>query len=226
MSSNPPRFLIAEPVEDFEYEGRIIPASRLGYRITKRFVHFFFCRIFDNPAGVFTGDMLQPETQDLGVFVDGIENIVQAMEKSAQLYFDDGIIEDACPPLRAVLHVMAHGHYNGRSIKDPEIRAMFSRDYLIHSNWYKARLVKKQKREINLWTRHVKYLQEWVDRPGYEVEANRLSIFHRLEEAKKQLVYVGSDQYIKSLVGTLGADPIHDGYDLVQVNGIATDIKA
>jgi hypothetical protein len=57
------------------------------------------------------------------------------------------------------------------------------------------------------------------------VEANRLSIFNRLEEAKKQLEYVGSDKYIQSLVGTLGADPIHDGYDLVQVNGIATDIK-
>jgi hypothetical protein len=223
-----PEYLIynnyLEPVDDFEYEGRIIPASRLGYRITKRFVHFFFCRIFDNPAGVIPGDMLQPETQDLGVFVDGIENIVQAMEKSAQLYFDDGIIEDACPPLRAVLHVMAFGHYNGKSIKDPEIRAMFSRDYLLKSNWYQARLVKKQKREVNLWKRHVQYLQEWVDRPGYEVEAKRLSIFYRLEEAKKQLLYVGSDQYLKSLIGTLGADPLHDGYDLVQVNGIATDI--
>ena len=224
-----PEYLIhnnyLENLEDFEYEGRTIPASRLGYRITKRFVHMFFCRIFDNPAGVFTEDMLQPETQDLGVFVDGIENIVQAMQKSAQLYFDDGIIADACPPLRAVLHVMAYGHYNGKSIKDPEIRAMFSRTYLINSNWYKARLVKKQKREVSLWTRHVKYLQEWVDRPGYEVEANRLSIFDRLEEAKKQLIHVGSDQYIKSLVGTLGADPIHDGYDLVEVNGIATDVK-
>jgi hypothetical protein len=83
---------------DFEYEGRTIPASRLGYRITKKFVNYFFCRVFDNPSGVFTTDMLQPKTQDLAVYVDGIENIAQAMETSAKLYFDDGIINDTCHP--------------------------------------------------------------------------------------------------------------------------------
>ena len=63
-----PKFLIdngyLEAIDDFEYEGRAIPGSRLGYRITKKFVNYFFCRIFDNPSGVFTADMLQPETQD------------------------------------------------------------------------------------------------------------------------------------------------------------------
>lgn len=86
-----PKYMIEngflERVDDFEYQGRTIPASRLGYRITKRFVHQFFCRIFDNPSGVFTEDMLQPEKQDMEVYVDGIENIVQAMEKSAKVSF-------------------------------------------------------------------------------------------------------------------------------------------
>lgn len=49
-----------EKVEDIEFEGRIIPSSRLGYRITNRFVHAYLCRIFDSPSGAFPSDMLQP----------------------------------------------------------------------------------------------------------------------------------------------------------------------
>jgi hypothetical protein len=224
-----PNFMIEkgylEPVEDFEYEGRMVPASRLGYRITKRFVHQFFCRIFDNPSGVFTEDMLKPETQDLAVFVDGIENIVQAMEKSALNYFKDGIIEDACPPLKAVLHVMAYGHYNGKSINDPEIRSMFTRETLIHSNWYKARLVKKQNHEIALWKRNTQYLEDFLNRAGYEDMAEKLKISERLDQAKEELAFVSSPAYLDRLVGTLGADPIHDGYDLEE-GDIPKDIKA
>jgi len=208
-----PKFLIEngylEKIDDFEWEGRAVPASRLGYRITKKFVNYFFCRIFDNPSGVFEADMLQPEKQDFQVFVDGIENIAQAMEKSAKLYFEDGIIQDACPPLQAVLHVMAHGHYNGKSIHDPEIRAMFTRDALLASDWYKERLIKKRSLDKALYTRHISYLNEFLQRPGYEAEADRLRIPARLEEARKQLANVDKDEYLQKLVGTLGADPIH-----------------
>ena len=226
-----PKYLIEnkylEPIEDFDYEGRSIPASRLGYRITKKFVNYFFCRVFDNPSGVFTTDMLQPETQDLAVYVDGIENIAQAMEKSAKMYFQDGIIEDACPPLRAVLHAMAYGHYNGKSIKDPEIRKMFTRESLINSKWYKARLQKKQKVDIALSKRNIQYLEEFMNRPGYDAEAGRLKISERLENARKHLVYVSTSEYVEKLVGTLGADPIHDGYNMAEAGpcGIPLDIQ-
>jgi hypothetical protein len=223
-----PKYLIEngflERIDDFEYEGRMIPGSRLGYRITKRFVHFFFCRIFDNPSGVFTPEMLQPETQDMAVYVDGIENIAQAMEKSARMYFEDGIIEDACPPLRAILHVMAYGHYNGKSMSDPTIRSMFTREYLVNSNWYRARLVKKQNREVALCKRNVSYLEKFMNQPGYEFEAGRLDIPNRWAAARKELEYVNSDKYLESLVGTLGADPIHDGYEMAEHDGIPTDV--
>ena len=213
-----PQFLIKhgylEKIDDFEYEGRVIPASRLGYRITKRFVHYFFCRIFDNPSGVFSEDMLKPETQDMDVYVDGIENICQAMEKAALLYFKDGIINDACPPLRAVLHCMAYGHYHGKKIDDPEIRSMFSRDSLVNSKWYKARLLKKQAFEKALWTKHVEYLSSFAKRPGYESTCGSLGIHHCLAEARERLQYVSSSAYVDDLKGTIGSDPIHDGYDL------------
>jgi hypothetical protein len=149
----------------------------------------------------------------VAVFVDGIENIVQAMENSAKLYFEDGIIADACPPLKAVLHVMAHGHYNGKSIKDPEIRALFTRESLLSSKWYNDRLLKKQSIDIALWTRHVRYLEEFLKRPGYEVEASRLNISSRLAAAKHELERVSTEEYVQILVGTIGADPIHSGYE-------------
>lgn len=222
-----PKFLIdngyLEPISDFEYQGRTILASRLGYRITQRFVHQFFCRIFDNPAGVFSQDMLKPETQNMEVYVDGIENICQAMEGSALKYFEDGIINDACPPLRAVLHCMAYGNYNGKTIHDPEIRSMFTREYLLESNWYKARLAKKQNRDIALWQRNVDNLQSFLDRPGYSLEAERLKIVEKLSDAKAMLARVQNPSYLVELEGTLGADPIHDGYSMVE-SVVPTDV--
>ena len=40
-----------ERVEDFEYDGRLVPASRLGWRITPFFATTFLGRIFDTPSG-------------------------------------------------------------------------------------------------------------------------------------------------------------------------------
>ena len=67
-----------EPLDDFEHQGRQVLASRLGYRITDRFVRDFLGKIFDNPNTVFTDAILRPETQGLEVFADGVNNIVEA----------------------------------------------------------------------------------------------------------------------------------------------------
>jgi hypothetical protein len=96
---------------------------------------------------------------------------------------------------------------------------MFTREALIKSKWYHARLVKKQSRDVRLWKQHVDYLEAFMSRPGYEIEASRLNISKRLEEASKELAYVSSSEYLAKLVGTLGADPIHDGYVMVERNG-------
>jgi hypothetical protein len=71
-----------ERLEDYAFEGRRVLASRLGYRITARFVHTFFGRVFDNPAATFTDEILKPETQDARVFADGVCNIVSPSSTS------------------------------------------------------------------------------------------------------------------------------------------------
>jgi hypothetical protein len=197
-----------EPVQDFEHDGQKVLASRLGYRITDRFVHGFMGKIFDNPNTVFTEDILRPETQDLDVFADGVHNIVDAQQRVAQQYIDDGSIEDACPPIRALLHIMATGEYKGMDVHHPDIRVMFTRNYLVASGWYKERLEIRQQRDIGLWQRHIGNLEQFLALPGYEDEAARLQIAERLELARQKLHKVQQAEYLDTLAGTIGADPL------------------
>ncbi len=192
-----PRFLIEkgllERVEDFDYEGRRILASRLGYRITALFVDRFLGRIFELPGSVFPEELLRPEKQDFGNFVAGVEAICEAQRIVALNYFEDGSVDAACPPVRALLHIMAHGHYEGKGVDDPGIRAMFTREALLGSDWYKERLATKQQREVALWRRHVAALQA-AGADG-------------VEAAWAELTRVGSQEYLAELSGTIGADP-------------------
>ncbi|HTC24293.1 MAG TPA: hypothetical protein VK688_08030, partial [Gemmatimonadales bacterium] len=198
-----------EKLEDYEYQGKKVLASRLGWRITARFVHNFFGRVFDNPTTVFAEEILRPEIQDPAVFADGVNNIVEAQQRVAEAYFTDGTIDDACPPLKALLHIMARGHYQGKDASHPEIRALFTREALLASDWYRDRLLVKQKRDVALWQRHVKSLTDFLSRVGHREEAERLGIAKRLDHARAELERVGAPEYLNSLVGTIGADPIH-----------------
>ena len=197
-----------EPLNDFDHKGEKVLASRLGYRITDRFVHGFLGKIFDNPNQVFTDEILRPETQDMDVFADGVGNIVEAQRKVAQRYLDDGSVEEACPPLRALLYIMANGEYQGKDAHHPDIRAMFTREYLLESDWYHERLKVKQQRDIALWERHINSLAAFLSQPGYEDEAQRLNIPERLTEAQARLDMLRSPDYLKTLTGTIGADPL------------------
>jgi hypothetical protein len=49
-----------ERLADFEHRGSPVLASRLGYRVTSRFVHGYFGRVFTHPHAVFTDEMLRP----------------------------------------------------------------------------------------------------------------------------------------------------------------------
>ncbi len=199
---------LMEELKDFEHNGKTVLASRLGYRITEQFVHEFMGKIFDNPTAVLTADILKPETQNLDDYVDGIENIVETQQKVAQQYIDDGSINDACPPLHALLHIMATGSYQGKDAHDPEIRALFTKENLLASDWYLERLQIKQTKDIALWQRHVDSLETFSKFPNYVDEVERLNINERLINAKQELEKVGSSVYLEQMVGMIGADPL------------------
>ena len=209
-----PQFLIAnrflEKCADFEHAGKKVLASRLGWRINARFVHAFFGRVFNHPHAVFTEAMLKPELQDNGIFADGMDNIIATQRRVAKMYFDDGSIAQACPPLKALLHIMLHDQFEGKGLEHPEIRNLFTRESLLASAWYAARLAAKQKIDRTLWKRHVEYLNAFLRRPNYTDVAESMGIAERLSAARKTLEAVESVDYPKKLTGTLGAEPIEN----------------
>lgn len=207
-----PCYLIAngylEKVEDFEFAGRLIPASRLGYRITAAFCSTFLGRIFSDPVPVFSPEMLRPELQSLEEFVDGIDNIVGTQRRVALGYFADGSVERAIPPLRALLEIMAHGDAAPLRLDSPELRSLFTYDSIISSDWYQARLDRFIALECQHLERSIPYLEEFLHRPGYEKEAQRMDVANRLQAARERLAFIQSPTWRESLVGSLGADEI------------------
>ncbi|NLT51186.1 MAG: hypothetical protein GXX85_09740 [Ignavibacteria bacterium] len=208
-----PEFLIKEDhfekLNDFEHNGKKVLASRLGYRMTSKFAHTFMGRIFENPTAVFNYEMLKPEIQDIEVFVDGINNITEAQKRVAQSYFDDGSITAAIPPLKAILHIMVCGEYEGLTEDSTEFREMFSRKYLLESDWYRDRLLAKQLNDISQWQKNIMYLKEFLRKSSHLDEAESLHIKERLASAEKMLETVKSQNYLKGLTGTIGCDIIY-----------------
>ena len=199
---------LLEQIKDFEHNGEIIPASRLGYRITSRFIRHYAGRVFDNPNKVFDEAILKPETQDLDAFADGVKYVTEAHARVAKAYFEDGSVDQACPPLKALLHIMAHGEFEGLGLDAPEVRSLFTQESMLTSDWYRARLETQQRRDVALWTRHVQSLSEFLEQPEFRREASRLDIASRLQKAKMELQRVSSPEYLADLTGQSGADPM------------------
>jgi len=208
-----PQFLLdhgyLEKIDDFEYEDKTVLASRLGYRITYKFVRIFFARVFENPNAVLNDEMLKPEIQDMDVFVDGVNNIVEGQQRVAKRYFNDGSVEAACPPLKALLHIMVEGEYEGKKIDDPEIRKMFTKEYLFESDWYRDRLKNKQILDIRVLKSNIQYLNDAIKVTNNLDVILRDELKQKLRIAEDSLQHVESENYLKELNGTIGLDPLY-----------------
>jgi hypothetical protein len=199
---------LLEPLEDFTYKGELILASRLGYRITSRFVGMFFGRVFDNPSKIFDDAILRPETQDPESFADGIKYITEAHQRVASQYYEDGSYEQACPPLAALLDLMVANRPLSRDAESQKVRRMFTPEYLLESDWYRERLQTKQRRDVALWRRHLAYLDRFIVQHGRQRTFGAVDVVARRHLAEAELARVRSPQYLNELFGTLGADPM------------------
>ncbi len=197
-----------EKLEDFDYQGVHIPASRLGYRMTDVFCYKYLGKIFDEPQTVFSEDILKPEKQSMESFADGVLNIANGHKKAALNYFQDGSIEDAIPPIRAILHIMAYGDYQGHTLESSAVRDLFKKETILSSDWYDIRLKNKQQIDINLIRKKIGNLEDFIANP---INASVIKEFRydaRLAAAKDTLDYYQSDAYLEALKGTLGAAAI------------------
>jgi hypothetical protein len=165
-------------------------------------------KIFDNPRAVFTEAILKPETQDMAGFADGVCNIVEAQERVARRYFEDGSIDEACPPLKALLSIMAYGHYQGLDVHAPQIRALFTREALLGSDWYRQRLQVKRERDLALWRRNLDELTRFRQNPHNAEESRRLDLDSRIAYAQGRLAALEDPESWRQFIGTLGADPM------------------
>lgn len=194
-------------IDDFVHKGEKVLASRLGWRINRKFATDFLGRVFSNPAAVFSEEMLKPEVQDLDIFVDGVNNIVQTQQRVAQNYFADGSVEMACPPLKALLHIMANGHYDGKGIDDPEIRSMFAFESVINSDWYQERLSTFKEVELKRLRKIERNLEIYLARPENDELVESMGIRDRLAYAKRKIEELETSEFESIYKGSLGTDP-------------------
>jgi phosphoenolpyruvate carboxykinase (diphosphate) len=92
-------------------------------------------------------------------------------------------------------------------VDHPEIRGMFAREALLASDWYQERLRVKQERDIALWSRHVRSLEEFRLAEQEFPPRDDIDFESRYALARAQLARVTSPAYLEELVGTIGADP-------------------
>lgn len=198
-----------EKIDDFEHQGQKVLASRLGYRMTARFAAIYFGRLFLHPHVVFTPEMLRPELQDKDIFSESMANIVVTHQRVAQSYVDDGTISLACPPLKALLEIMANGQSaEGYDLQSPEFRELFTRENVLASHWYAARLDAKQQLDEARLAKAEAALNDFIGRPENAQTLGRLGLHERLAQAQSERAYVASALYRQALVGSLGVQPL------------------
>lgn len=200
-----------EPVPDLTVDGRAVQSSRLGYRMTRRFVTKYFGRIFLHPHLVFTPEMLRPELQDEQVYAESVATIVETHRRVAQSYLDDGTIALGVPPIRALLEIMATGTSSeGLTLKDPAFRRQFERDDVLASDWYQERLQSERDSQIAFAERSLASIEDFMSRPNGEVAQARLGLVERKAHVEAELARL-REAPVTELTGTLGRQVVWSG---------------
>ncbi len=196
---------LLERLEDYVDDRGPVLASRLGYRINPAFVRQFVARVFDNPTKVFDVPILRPETQDALAFADGVRYIADAHAKAARMQFEDGSADSACPPVKALLAIMAHGECDGLTVTSPKFREMFTRDSVLASDWYRERLETAQGRRVTRCQKILAHIAAVHSEDGTGEVTGRLDLGGRTRVARETLAKVSDPAYLDFLQGTIGA---------------------
>ena len=194
-----------EKLEDYDKDGELILASRLGYRMTEKFMRAYFGRIFLHPDTVFTPEMLRPELQDADIFADSMRTISTTHARVAKAYFDDGTVSLAVPPIRALLEIMVNGVCSeGWTLDDPELREMFTRESVLASDWYAERIDAKQAEAVRRAERGIAHLEQFMADPRNASACEEIDVQARLDQVRKFHDRAVTAEYRQQLVGTLG----------------------
>ena len=84
---------------------------------------------------------------------------------------------------------------------------LYTMESLLASDWYRERLLTKQKRELALYERHRDYLDSYLkERPNAD-PAVKTAVKERQQVVAKELERIRHPSYVEELHGTLGAEP-------------------
>ena len=96
---------------------------------------------------------------------------------------------------------MKDGHYEGETLEDRSIRDMFSFENVLKSEWYAERIITRQQIEVN----HLQTVLGILQSLPPEEKTQKTAA--EIESVRARIKSVKSMGYLKSLSGTLGADP-------------------
>jgi hypothetical protein len=100
---------------------------------------------------------------------------------------------------------MAYGRFDGMTIDDPRLRAQFTREAVLASDWYTARLRVRQEKDVALWNRHLAAIKAF--RNSGMTPPSALDLDAREAAARTARDRAADPSYLNQLVGTIGADP-------------------
>jgi hypothetical protein len=100
---------------------------------------------------------------------------------------------------------MTEGSYEGMTLDDPRLRAQFTRESVLASDWYAERLRTKQRKDVALWKRHATSVEAFG--AAYAEASEELDLNGKLAYTRRELERVSSAAYLKEIEGTIGADP-------------------
>ena len=192
-----------ERIQDYEVDGELILASRLGYRMTEKFASKYFGRIFLHPHAVFTPEMLRPELQDAEVFAESVRTISTTHRRVARTYFEDGTAELAVPPVKALLQIMATGTTtDGLTLDDAPFRNSFTREAVLTADWYADRITALRDVEVARLERSLAGIDDFTSSELHRPTANRLGLAARRASVVSRITELQENHDL--LWGTIG----------------------
>jgi hypothetical protein len=110
-----------------------------------------------------------------------------------------------------VLHVMAKGHYEGKSIHDPEVRALFDREGVLASSWYRSRLEAYRDREVAYIGASVERLRTYLAESAEAGSVAARRARAELGRTEERMDILGQAGYLDLIQGSIGLDPLFRG---------------
>jgi hypothetical protein len=102
---------------------------------------------------------------------------------------------------------MRDGKWEGRDANDPTFRALFTRESLLASDWYRTRLEAQRTVDTHLLESQARYLEKFLALAGYADVAARLDASGRLARVAAAAKAAREPNYLEKLRGTLGVEP-------------------